>query len=260
MKAKALAIKETVYDRLARAALLALATLVALCVFAVPWAKAQDAASPQNQIVLVVDDSQGSYGVGQYTYIVRDPDKTLKPEDIVNRAERLTSSQRNVRRILDMGYTGEKKWLVLKVQNLSTTTEWLLDFGNTLEGRYGFVKSVEAWRYNAPRGVDTVFQAPQPIAVQKMDTRLEKTLVLTLPPRQESLVILAIETVGGIPLTVDMKLQTKDHMIQQQSPMVNPMTLLMIFLCGMAFFFLSVGLSKQSWDNLPYVGYYVCLP
>lgn len=258
MQNKALAISPAITAGLARAFILALATLAALCMFAVPWAGAQEPGT-QNQIVLVIDDAQPNYGLGQYTYVLHDADKTFTPESIVERAERLTSSQRNVRRILDMGYTGDKKWLVMKVQNLSSTTEWVLDFGNTLEGRYGFIKSIDAWRYNAPRGADTLFEAPKPLAPQKLSKRLDKNLIITLPRGEESLVIFAVETVSGIPLTVDMKLSTKDFAIQKQSRLIDPMAFLMIFLCGMAFFFLSVGLSKQSWDHIPYAGYYVLL-
>lgn len=258
MKNKALAISPVILSGLSRAFTLALATLVALCVFAVPWAGAQDNGT-QNQIVLVIDDTQPNYGLGQYTYVIQDPDKALSPQHVVERAERLTSSQRNVRRILDLGYTGEKKWLVMKITNHASATEWVLDFGNTLEGRYGFIKTIEAWRYNVPRGAHTLFEAPKEIAPQKLTKRLDKNLIISLPRGQESVVILAVETVSGIPLTVDMKLATKDFSIQKQSRMLDPLTLLMIFLCGMTFFFLSVGLSKRSWDHIPYAGYYALL-
>lgn len=258
MKNKALAIHPAVSAGVTRAFILAAATLAALCFFAVPWAGAQEAAT-QNQIVLVIDKEQDNYALGQYTYILRDPEKSLTPDIVAGKAESLTSSQRNVRRILDMGYAGEKKWLALKVHNSSDTTEWLLDFGNTLEGRYGFVKSIEVWRHNQPTGVDAVFQAPQPPRLEQITSRLKKNMIVTLPAQQESLIILAVETVSGVPLTLDMKLMTKEFAIQQQTQMLDSMTVLMIFLCGMAFFFLSVGLSRKSWDHLPYVGYYALL-
>jgi signal transduction histidine kinase/CheY-like chemotaxis protein len=262
MKNKRLPYGSAVMASLSRAAILTLATLVALCVFSVPWVRAEVNPATQGQIILSIDDQQSSYGLGPYTYVVVDPNKNLTPEDVLEKTDALYSSQRNVRRILDLGYQGEKQWLLLKVQNYSSQKKWLLNFGNTLEGRYGFVKSIDVYRYvfpkNTPASDDTATVKPQPV-IEKLNGRLDTNIVLDIQPNTETLIMLAVQPVSGIPLTVDMKLMTKDFAILQQAPLVDPITMLMIFLCGMAFFFLSVGMSKQSWDHLPYAGYYVLL-
>lgn len=266
MKNNRLPYGTAVMASLHRVVILTVATLVALCVFAVPWARADVNPATQGQIILNIDDQQALYGLGPYIYVVPDPDGLLTPQEVLEKTDALYSSQRNVRRILDLGYEGKKQWLLLKFQNHSSQKKWLLNFGTTLEGRYGFVKSVDVFRYvfpqKQPQSNSDTDTETAPIAkpvITPLTERLDRNIVLDLAPRGETLIMLAVQPVSGVPLTVDMKIMTKDYALQSQAPFIDPINLLMIFLCGMAFFFLSVGMSKQSWDHLAYSGYYVLL-
>lgn len=251
MKNKRLQDKPANFAGVLRVAELALATLIALCVFSISIASAQSESDPySSQIPLVIGEDRDDYALGAYTYVIEDPDKNLTLDDVLRKVSLLTSDQRNTRKILDLGYVGDKTWLAMKIRNVTGTREWLLNFGTTLKGRYGFVKSIEVYRY----GDDTQNPAPELI-----ENRLRKNIPVTLEPGRDTVLVLAIESVPGVPLTIGMEITTADYLISQGAQLLSPLNMLMIFMCGMAFFFVSVCLTKHSWDYLPFSGYYMLL-
>ncbi|MCB1531060.1 MAG: response regulator [Rhodospirillales bacterium] len=232
------------------------AALAVLCFF-LPFAAKAQTYEFDDHIPLILGDSESHYFLGAYTYLIPDPDEKFTAQEILEKAKNLSLSQRNTRDIIDLGYLGEKKWLVFKLHNTSSETDWLLNFGSTLEGRYGFLDKIDIYSY-----------IPQPL-VSAADTkegvltpitkRLDKTIPLTLEKDQEVILIMPLQSTSGVPLTLNLQIQTRDFSILQGENLLGDLNILMMFLAGMAFFFLSVCLSKRSWNYLPFSVYYAVL-
>ena len=144
----------------------------------------------------------------------------------------------------------------MRALNQSKQTKWILDFGSTFEGRYGFSKSLRLFTYTLKNRNDTAISLEEIKAVPLAKTGYFE---LDFPEDKETLVLISIEPMEGVPLSINPQITTEEALLQKTAAVFTPLSLLLIFLSGMVFFCLSLSLSKRSTMYLPFAAYYFLL-
>ncbi len=207
-------------------------------------------------IALVINEETNSHILGPYFYVLPDPKKRYQPQDVLEQAQDFSLNTRNTRDIVNLGYQGQQQWLVFRALNKSQQTEWLMDFGSTFDGRYGFARSLRVFSYALDRNESDSISLENIRAVPLTETGYFE---LSLAENKETLILISIEPLEGVPLSLNPNIMTEEALLEKKEPVITPLSLLLIFLSGMVFFCLSLSLSKRSTMYLPFAAYYFLL-
>ncbi len=207
-------------------------------------------------IALVMNEQDQSHILGPYFYVVPDPNNKYGVEDVIRQARDFSLNRRNTRDIVNLGYHGTPTWLVFRALNNHTSQNWMMGFGNTFEGRYGFANSVQVYTYPVQANQNNTVDFEKIRAANFTKTG---HFALNLQSERETLVLVSIRPLEGVPLTLNPVLVTQTFLLEQNAPVLTPLSWLMIFVSGMVFFCLSLSLSKRSTMYLPFAAYYILL-
>lgn len=101
-------------------------------------------------------------------------------------------------------------WLLLRINNQSNTENWVLDFGDTYQGRSGFVKKIMAYDVSAKKVLLRIF-GEENTSQEKRDDLIESALMLELPNGKTSHIMLYIEPAEKKPFIIAPNLIQKTY-------------------------------------------------
>ena len=109
-------------------------------------------ALPAQAEILAPDNSNGksveltemtdSVFLGTNIYLTPDPEKKLTPAMLLKRYHQKLFGEKQENRFFSVPMNSEGFWLTFMIHNDSPKTNWMLDFGNIVNGRMGFAKNI----------------------------------------------------------------------------------------------------------------------
>ena len=108
--------------------------MLCLCLFAKP-AMAQDFSNAQT---IILDSNDAHIPLLRDSMLVEDPQSALSERQVLERFQSFQTDG-NAHSVLIMDLNPAAHWMVFKVQNLSDNADWVLHFGDVLDGRHGLV-------------------------------------------------------------------------------------------------------------------------
>jgi len=80
--------------------------------------------------------------IGNYIYTTNDPKRAFSADDIVYRHQNNQRGEHVNASVLNFSPDATKSWLAFTVTNASSTEDWILNFGDVFDGRFGFVEAL----------------------------------------------------------------------------------------------------------------------
>ena len=111
-------------------------------------------------------------------------------------------------------------WLMLRINNQSETDNWILDFGDTFNGRSGFVKKIMAYDVSARELILKVF-GNENADLEKSDNLIESALMLDLPRGKTSHIMLYIEPAAKKPFIIAPRMYKKGEYFGRGIDLLN---------------------------------------
>jgi len=225
-----------------------------LSMVAAIWPSSSDAQVTRSARVELTSNTQRAF-IGNYTYITTDSGSAFTSEDIVYRHENNQRGEEGQSTILNFSPNASKSWMVFSVTNSSSHKNWILNFGNIFDGRFGFIeglsvrdvsRGITLFEFNMNEeggGIFTALAHPQdiPIIIDEGQTQLivaeiihKQSLVNTLAPS------LTKANSGAMVWRSDINIE-------------NTFWLVALTLIG---FFLALALVQQSYDFIYLIGYF----
>ncbi len=99
-------------------------------------------------------------------------------------------------------------WMLLRINNQSETENWVLDFGDTFNGRSGFVRKIMAYDVTSRKLILKIF-GNENEETEKRDNLIEGALMLDLPIGETSQLMFYVEPASKKPFIIAPRLSKK---------------------------------------------------
>lgn len=212
-------------------------------------------ASAQNQKILTLEQNSESLSIAPYSYVTLDKEQVLSPDTIVARHRNNLRGERKNTDTINLGINSAPSWLLFTVYNKSNIDDWILHFGNTLDGRMGMVKKINIMDYTTKQTV----MYPAPKDSKTSSPFLGNILSLKIKPGTQVTFILYIETDSGLPLVLAPKIMPQYiYMRDMLSVDVKSITTSILFASLIAFFAISYYIGRNA-ASIALASYYTLL-
>ena len=227
------------------------ALFVCLCLFSAP-AMAQDTNFPDASKIVLKNDQQ-VYSVVFGSYLSRDPDKRLDYNLIAADYFKGIRGRSMMYDIHNAGLSGQQEWMTFRVNNRSSQTEWILDFGTHAVGKTGLFK--ELMLVDA-LGRKVLFNSADPKHTER-DIQRGTQIALNIPSGKDMVVIMAYKGHDGQVLSFPLHLVSQKEFFARQHQLINYNMLLPFVFMFLSILLLGSAAYSQTTEFLVYAGYFV---
>lgn len=213
------------------------------------------AEAAQNQHILTLEQSAQSIAIAPYSYITVDKGQILSPDTIVSRHRNNLRGERKDTDIINLGINAAPSWILFTVYNKSNIDDWVLHFGNTLDGRMGLIKKMNIMDYTTKQTI----MYPPPKEIRSPSPFLGNILPIKIRPGTQATFILYIEADNGLPLILAPKLMPQNtYMRSMLNNDANTIITSVLFIGIIAFFAISYYIGRNH-ASLAFASYYIFL-
>lgn len=215
-----------------------------------------NASHAQTQLpgTLALQDQEKSFNASSYAYVTPDPGGRISYRTLIDNFNAGQKGERIKGSVLNLGSSGTPHWIVIVLQNDSWTDNWILSFGQHMDGRIGMLKDISVYEnITNTRYLDTISAAQNPYI--SGGTVSGSAVKVNLPKGKRSVfVIYAVPHAGHIVTLVPTLTMEKAFMDNANNPyridrMLGRFMMVMLGLFGGALLF---GRAKDGWIFLAY--------
>ncbi len=212
-------------------------------------------ANAQSQQVLTLEQHTKSLSIAPYSYVTLDNEKILSPDTIVARHRNNLRGERKNTDTINLGINTAPSWILFTVYNKSNIDDWILHFGNTLDGRIGMVKKINIMDYTTKQTV----MYPAPKDSKTSSPFLGNILPLKIKPGTQVTYILYIEADNGLPLVLAPRIMPqKIYMRNMLSVGAKTIITSILFIGLITFFIISYYIGRNA-ASIALASYYTLL-
>ncbi len=211
-------------------------------------------ATAQNQNIIILDENSTAFSIAKHSYVTIDEMHDLTANLITERAKSNLYGRRNNGDIINLGSTTHPSWILFSVNNQTKNEDWVLDFGNILNGRLGMANKIHLTN-------DTTKQSI--IYPEKEGDNISPFIGSALPIKikagEENTFVIYIENGHGLPLTIAPKIMPKEAYVKQALGGDTKTTAITIILLIVILFFITNGSRYRNKGMLVLSLYYMLL-
>ncbi|MCB1782697.1 MAG: response regulator [Alphaproteobacteria bacterium] len=216
----------------------------------------------QSENTLTLSDPNKIIYTAPFSYVTQDEKKSLDLKTLITRHKNNLRGEKQRSLLIHTGLKNPPIWVVFSVLNRTNEEHWFLDFGDTLEGRMGLIKSIYVLNYST--GQIFTHTPEQKIidghAERYMagpsDSFINHALPVQIAPGKQNLFVVFIEAENGIPLTISPKLVSRPAFLKSlvrgdfKKIIANILVMLTIG------FFSTLYYIRREKKFIPYLVYY----
>ncbi len=210
-------------------------------------------AHAQNQQAITLENSSKSLAIAPYSYITLDKDRVLSPDTIISRHRNNLRGIKTSKDIINLGISNDPSWILFSVYNKSNIDDWILHFGNTLDGRSGLVRKIHIMNYTTKQKISYPLD-DNPDAKSPF---IGSAIPIRIIPGTENTFLIFIENAGGMPLILAPKIIPQNEYMKSILAGDMLFTIISAIFIGVILFFIAsyyMGRSSASLALLLYYG------
>tara|TARA_R110001592_G_scaffold3525_34_gene20235 strand:- start:5020 stop:8565 length:3546 start_codon:yes stop_codon:yes gene_type:complete len=208
----------------------------------------------QDQNTLTLEDNETAYNIAPYSYVSIDEGKGLSPETLIKRHNNNLRGKKQQTDLINLENTQHAVWIIFSVNNKTKTSDWVLHFGDAIDGRMGMIKTISVLNQSTKQSVS--FPAAQP---DEQSPFLGSALSLNIKPGIQNTFIIQLEAQKGLPLVFKPTLVpqiTYMRMLLKGDP--NNIIVAFLFI-GIIFFFMASFYIGRNKASIALMSYYTVL-
>ncbi|MGQ0526572.1 MAG: ATP-binding protein [Alphaproteobacteria bacterium] len=203
-------------------------------------------------------DAREKFSIGSQIYLTQDFNQKLTEHVVATRHANNLRGTRQESNLINLGMDSTPSWLVFSVTNSSSTENWVLDFGDAMQGRYGIISSFRLFNQTQD-AVIPIASYGAADGAHSAQTLYKTGLPLTIKQGATELFIAYIETAGGAPGLIRPALVSNTTYIKNKDRVKYFNLALNIFFTGVAGFFLAVAYLQKRRGYTLFSLYYATL-
>ncbi len=204
---------------------------------------------------ITLDNATQSLSIAPYSYITFDKDKVLSPDTIISRHRSNLRGTKIKSDIISLGSSNDPAWILFTVYNKSKIDDWILHFGNTLDGRLGLVKKINIMNYTTKQSLSY----PPPNNSKAESPFIGASIPMRIASGSENTFIIYIENAGGMPLVIAPKLIMQNKYMKDTLLGSHKITIASLIFIGVILFFITSYYIGRNNASLALLIYYILL-
>ncbi len=202
-----------------------------------------------------LNDQTGRVFIGNFTYVTNDPKRAFSSEDIIYRHNNNQRGDHVNASVLNFSPQATKSWLLFSVTNSSSSEDWILNFGDVFDGRFGFIEALTV--KDATRGI-TLFEFNRGIDPGGLLAAFAQTqnIPLKIMNGQTHLFVAEIDHKQTLVNTLAPSLSPANAKNSGWDTGATFKTIFWFIALSLIGFFLALALVQRSYDFLFFIGYF----
>ena len=209
----------------------------------------------QNKQVITLDNTVQSLSIASYSYVTFDEDKILSPNTIMSRHRSNLRGAKINSNVINLGISNDPAWILFTVYNKSKTDDWILHFGNTLDGRSGLVKKINIMNYTTKQSLSY----PQSDNVKAKSPFIGAAIPIRIASGSENTFLIYVESAGAMPLIIAPELIMQNKYMKDTLLGSHKITIASLIFIALISFFISSYYIGRSNASLALLFYYILL-
>lgn len=208
-----------------------------------------------NAHMLTLDAGNTSSTLAPYSYIVTDEERILTPDTLVARHKSNLRGERFDSDILNSGIKPVPTWVLFTIYNKSQIDNWVIHFGDALDGRMGMVRKIHIMNHSTKQSVS------YPISNELRGTSpfLGVALPVKIASGTENTFVLYIEADNGLPLVLAPSIMSQTaYMKMMFNGDAKTIFATLLFLSAIIFFMTSYYIGRNP-ASIALLSYYSIL-
>lgn len=193
--------------------------------------------------------------IGSYTYVTNDVKRAYTLEDIVYRHENNQRGEQVTASVLNFSPRATKSWLAFSVTNASNSEDWILNFGDVFDGRFGFIEALTV--YDATKS-DVIFEFNRGGDAGGLFSAFSQTqdVALTIPKGETHLFVAEVDHKQTLANTLAPSLTQLNAPNTGWDAGATFKTIFWLIALSLIGFFIALALVQKSYDFLLFIGYF----
>jgi len=162
---------------------------------------------------VLVDGTAKSLDIGRNLLVMVDPANEITADKIRDSYGRVLSGTLSPSEKINLGHDGVKHWLTFRIINNSKQTNWYLDLGRHVDGRYGTLKTIHV--YQMPMSFPGSQTKPEFYFHQIPAINQRGQFKLNLPEKSQSLITIEVVPNSGTPSIIPLKILSELEFYQK---------------------------------------------
>ncbi len=208
-----------------------------------------------NAHILTLEDPKSSYILAPYSYIVTDEERLLTPDTLVARHNNNLRGERFDKDVVSPGIESAPTWILFTIYNTSKVDNWVIHFGDVLDGRMGQVREIHIMNHSTKQSVSYPASDEQ----RGASPFLGVALPVKLAPGTKSTFVLYVEAANGLPLVLAPKIMSQTaYMELMFHGDAKTIFSALLFLSAIIFFMTSFYIGRNP-ASIALLSYYAVL-
>lgn len=187
-------------------------------------AKAQSSIASE----LILSDDTLQADIGPYAYITPDPDTQISFRSLI---ERFNLGQRGIpsnKSVIPLSASNVPHWIVFLIRNESVNENWVLSFGEHLDGRSGVLGGMLAYDHISGRRYMDTMTHSRLVGLNKK-TLSTTAMHVRIPQGEQAFIILYAVPRAGFPATLVPRIMPDTSYLERQTGPFEKRTLVTLF-------------------------------
>lgn len=212
-------------------------------------------ASAQEKNSLVMSPNATSYDLSPHLYFNKDPGKLLTPDTLLSRYKGNLRGEKIKTDLISFRNSKEPAWILFSVNNKTDISDWVLDFGDALNGRMGMIEHISILK----EGDEKALNFPEDAYSNDKSSFIGPALLLKIPPEAKNTYIIQIKAQEGLPLSFSPRLVSQDAYMHKLIKGDIKKVLASLIIIGIIGFFLTSFYAHRNKTSLALMSYYTVL-
>ncbi|MGH1402702.1 MAG: ATP-binding protein [Alphaproteobacteria bacterium] len=209
-----------------------------------------------NTNTLILDNSASVTSIAPFSYITTDHDRILSPESLVSRHKSNLRGQHITSDVINLGLNDAPSWILFSVKNTTNNDDWVLHFGNTLDGRMGVAKKIYVMNYSTRQ---TMTYPMEDEKDQNQPQLLGAALPIKVTPGGQNIFVIYAESQNGLPLMLAPKIMSQDTYMRIMLDGDASNFLAAALFIGIIAFFAASFYITRHYTSIALISYYTLL-
>ena len=164
----------------------------------------------QSTSSIILQNTKDRFSIGPSAYLIEDKLDNLTPETLISRHNNNLRGKALDRTAINLGPYSYPVWLLFKIDNRTNSNDWILDFGDTLDGRMGMMRNIRV--VNQSDGTDISFQDNKNNAENLVF--FGSALSLNISENSSNIVLIKLGKDAGLPLVINPEIINQTRYMQ----------------------------------------------
>ena len=206
--------------------------------------------------MLTLANYSDSYDIAPHAFLTAKTNDDIKYSDVYSAHIKGNKGQQGSGNYINLIKEGIPHWILFSLKNDSDIEDWVLDFGDRTDGRFGYIESLYIYDSVSKKLLIDAMNKKK-IKEFKKNKLIGNAIPLNFKKGSNALIVLYYNPAKGLPTTLPLKLTAEKTYIKSISSQFNKATIYFTIFAAIIIFFLAISYLEKRPYYLLFALYFI---